>query len=211
FDADALVDAVTADADSSTSAHDMGGDIVPAFVERGEACVYDFRDNDVAGSHERDRDYWRDVGTLESYHAAHMDLVSTLPVFNLYNYDWPTYTHYGPYPPAKLVRGANDQPARTADSIVSAGAVITGGIVQESVLSPRCYVDADAVVTNSVLLDDVYVGHGAQVHNAILDKSVVVPDGMRIGEDPEADRARGLTVQESGLVVAGKGMPLGEA
>ncbi|UPK74881.1 glucose-1-phosphate adenylyltransferase [Nocardioidaceae bacterium SCSIO 66511] len=210
FDTDALVEAVSADAHAHATAHDMGGDIVPTFVERGEAAVYDFRGNDVAGSYNRDRDYWRDVGTLEAYHAAHMDLVSPLPVFNLYNYEWPTYTHYGPYPPAKLVHGANGEPARTEDSIVSAGAVITGGTVRESVLSPRCFVDADALVTNSVLLDDVYVGKGAQVHNAILDKSVNVPAGMRIGSDPEADRANGLYVGGSGLIVAEKGLPLGQ-
>ncbi|UYM07178.1 glucose-1-phosphate adenylyltransferase [Solicola gregarius] len=206
FETDALVEAVSADARNESTNHDMGGDVVPALAARGEAAVYDFRDNDVAGSYNRDRDYWRDVGTLESYHAAHMDLVSPLPVFNLYNYEWPTYTHYGPHPPAKLVRGANGEPARTEDAIVSAGAVITGGTVRESVLSPRCFVDADAVVTDSVLLDEVYVGKGAQVHNAILDKGVSVPAGMRIGDDAEADRANGLIVQESGLVVAEKGL-----
>ncbi|HLR85245.1 MAG TPA: glucose-1-phosphate adenylyltransferase [Nocardioidaceae bacterium] len=208
FDTDALVDAVTADARSDVSGHDMGGDIVPVFVGRGDAAVYDFHDNVIAGTSEHDGDYWRDVGTLETYHAAHMDLVSPLPTFNLYNYDWPTYTHSGPYPPAKLVRGLNGEPARTTDSIVSAGAVITGGHVSESVISPRCFVEADAVVTNSVLLDDVYVGRGARVHNAIVDKSVTVPAGMRIGENADVDRAGGLVVCDSGLVVAEKGLPL---
>ena len=208
FDTDALVDAVTADARSDSSGHDMGGDVLPAFVARREAAVYDFHDNVIAGTYESDGDYWRDVGTLEAYHAAHMDLVSPLPTFNLYNYDWPTYTHSGPYPPAKLVRGLNGVPARTTDSIVSAGAVISGGSVRESVISPRCFVDADAVVTNSVLLDDVYIGRGARVHNAILDKSVTVSPGTRIGEDADSDRACGLVVCDSGLVVAEKGLPL---
>src|SRR5699024_10375355 len=198
FDTDALVDAVTADARSDVSGHDMGGDIVPVFVGRGDAAVYDFHDNVIAGTSEHDGDYWRDVGTLETYHAAHMDLVSP----------WPTYTHSGPYPPAKLVRGLNGEPARTTDSIVSAGAVITGGHVSESVISPRCFVEADAVVTNSVLLDDVYVGRGARVHNAIVDKSVTVPAGMRLGENADVDRAGALVVCDSGLVVAEKGLPL---
>ena len=208
FDTEALVDAVTADARDDSTGHDMGGDIIPAFVSRGEAAAYDFHDNVIAGAYGSDGDYWRDVGTLEAYHAAHMDLVSPLPTFNLYNYDWPTYTHSGPHPPAKLVRGVNDRPARTTDSIVSAGAVITGGTVSESVLSPRCFVEADAVVTNSVLLDDVYIGRGARVHNAILDKSVTVPAGMRVGEDAGTDRGYGFVVCDSGLVVAEKGLPL---
>ncbi len=105
FDADALVEAVTSDSMLDGSKHDMGGDIVPAFVRRNEAGVYDYKDNDVAGSTDRDRGYWRDVGTLASYYAAHMDVVSPLPIFNLYNFKWPIYTSYGPQPPAKLVQG----------------------------------------------------------------------------------------------------------
>jgi glucose-1-phosphate adenylyltransferase len=115
FDAEALVEAVTRDAEVEDSRHDMGGDIIPYFVSRGEAFVYDFRDNEVPGSLPRDRDYWRDVGTLESYYDAHTDLISVLPAFNLYNYDWPIYTSYGPRPPAKLVRGAKDTAGRALD------------------------------------------------------------------------------------------------
>ena len=99
FDADALIEAVTDDSVMSGSTHDMGGDIVPAFVSRGEAAVYDFRDNDVPGSTERDRGYWRDVGTMASYYAAHMDVIAPLPVFNLYNFHWPLFTSYGPSRP----------------------------------------------------------------------------------------------------------------
>ena len=105
FDADALVDAVTADATLHGSKHDMGGDIVPAFVGKGAAGVYDFKDNMVPGSTDRDRGYWRDVGTMASYYAAHMDVVSPLPIFNLYNFDWPIYTSYGPQPPVKVGPG----------------------------------------------------------------------------------------------------------
>ena len=111
FDADALVEAVTRDATTDGSKHDMGGDIVPAFVRRAQAGVYDYKDNVVPGSTDRDRGYWRDVGTLGSYFAAHMDVVSPLPVFNLYNFEWPIYTSYGPQPPAKLVQGADGSPA----------------------------------------------------------------------------------------------------
>ncbi|MGI8613779.1 MAG: glucose-1-phosphate adenylyltransferase [Nocardioidaceae bacterium] len=204
FDADALVAAVTADAADEGSRHDMGGDIIPAFVDRGEAGVYDFRDNVMQGSHGRDRDYWRDVGTLQSYYEAHLDLVSPVPAFNLYNYEWPIYTHYGPHPPAKFAQDAAGSPGRATDSLVSPGVVISGGHVTESVLSPGCFVDSGAHVQESVLLDDVTVGAGAVVRRAILDKSVVVPPGASIGVDPERDAALGLTVTESGLVVAGK-------
>ncbi len=208
FDADALVDAVTRDADLEGSMHDMGGDIVPAFVARGEAGVYDFRDNDVPGSLPRDKDYWRDVGTLDSYYEAHLDLVSRLPVFNLYNGDWPIYTDYGPYPPAKIVQGSGQTVGRAFDSIVSPGVVVSGGQVKASVLSPGCFVDADAQVDQSVLLNSVTIGPGAVVRGAILDKNVVVPAGVRIGVDADEDRARGLTVTDSGLVVAGKDQPI---
>ncbi|GAB3599222.1 glucose-1-phosphate adenylyltransferase [Angustibacter peucedani] len=205
FDTAALVDAVTRDSKDEDSKHDMGGDIVPDFVSRGEAGVYDFKDNVVPGSTERDRDYWRDVGTLDSYFDAHMELVSVFPVFNLYNYDWPIYTDYGPYPPAKFVHGWHGRIGHAVNSSVSPGVVVSGATVENSVLSPGCYVHSWSSVSDSVLLDDVEVGRHAVVRRAIVDKNVVIPEGARIGMDPKEDRARGLTVTESGLVVIGKG------
>lgn len=204
FDADALVEAVTRDAELEGSRHDMGGDIVPAFVAKADAGVYDFKDNAVPGATDRDRGYWRDVGTMGSYHAAHMDLVAPLPIFNLYNYDWPMYTSYGPHPPAKLVRGPGDQPAQTYDAVLSPGVVVAGGSVSRSVLSPSVRVEAGAGVTNSVLLDGVTVGRGAVVRNAIIDKGVAIPEGAEVGVDHVADQARGLQVID-GLTVMGKG------
>jgi glucose-1-phosphate adenylyltransferase len=209
FDADALVEAVTKDSDLEGSKHDMGGDIVPAFVNSDNAGVYDFKDNVVPGSTDRDRGYWRDVGTMGSYHAAHMDLVSVLPVFNLYNYAWPMYTSYGPHPPAKLVRGTEGEPAQAYDAVLSPGVVVTGGNVSRSVLSPSVRVETGAEVTNSVLLDGVLVGRGAVVRNAIVDKGVVIPDGAQLGVDLDADRARGLQVHD-GLTVLGKEQPFPE-
>lgn len=202
FDADALREAVTRDADED-SKHDMGGDIVPSFVDRGEAAVYDFKDNVVPGSNERDRGYWRDVGTMGSYYAAHMDLVAHLPVFNLYNQQWPIYTTYGPQPPAKLVEGEGMAPVTAYNSILSPGVVVTGGSVRESVLSPSVRVESGARIDGAVLLNGVRVGEGAIVKNAIIDKNVVVPPGAEIGVDPEADRARGFMV-EDGLTVLAK-------
>jgi glucose-1-phosphate adenylyltransferase len=205
FDADALLDAVTRDSAREDSRHDMGGDIVPDFVNRGQAGVYDFRDNDVPGSTDRDRNYWRDVGTLDSYYDAHMDLISVLPVFNLYNYDWPIYTDTGFYPPAKFVHGWHGRIGHAVNSTVSPGVVVSGAMVENSVLSPGTYVHSWSSVSDSVLLDHVRVGRHAVVRRAIIDKNVVIPENARIGLDPAEDRANGLTVTDSGLVVIGKG------
>lgn len=205
FDTDALIDSVTRDSEREGSKHDMGGDIIPDFVARGEAGVYDFRDNDVAGSTDRDRDYWRDVGTLDSYYDSHMDLISVVPIFNLYNYEWPLFTDYGPMPPAKFVHGWHGRIGHAVNSTVSPGVVISGAMVENSVLSPGVYAHSWSSVTDSVLLDGVQVGRHAVVRRAIIDKNVVIPDNARIGMDPEEDRARGFTVTESGLVVIGKG------
>jgi glucose-1-phosphate adenylyltransferase len=206
FDADALVDAVRRDATEVGSKHDMGGDIVPGFVRRNQAGVYDFKDNDVPGSTDRDRGYWRDVGTIGSYYAAHMDLVSPLPVFNLYNFDWPIYTSYGPQPPVKVTQGEQGQAASTLETVLSPGVVISGGAVSRSVLSPATFVGAGAEVSDAVLMNGVRVGAGAIVRNAILDKNVVIPPGARLGVNAEEDLARGFAV-EDGLTILGKDHP----
>jgi len=205
FDAKALVEAVTQDSEDEESKHDMGGDIVPYFVNRGEASVYDFKDNDVPGSTERDKDYWRDVGTLDAYFESQMDLVSVHPVFNLYNYDWPLYTHQGPWPPAKFVHGWQGRIGHAVNSIVSPGTVVSGSFVENSVLSPNVMIRSWSTVSDSVLMDNVDVGRHAVVRRAILDKNVVVPEGARIGMDPNEDRARGFHVTDSGITVVGKG------
>jgi glucose-1-phosphate adenylyltransferase len=181
----------------------MGGDIVPWFVDKSESAVYDYKDNEVPGSTDRDRGYWRDVGTMRSYYAAHMDLVSPLPVFNLYNKAWPIYTSYGPHPPAKLVEGASGAGVSTFNSILSPGVVVSGGTVNQSVLSPAVWVKDGAEVSDSVVMDGVHVGEGAVVRNAIIDKGVVIPPGFRIGVDADEDRARGFVVDE-GLTVLAK-------
>ena len=204
FDADALTDAVTRDAELERSKHDMGGDIVPWFVDKSESAVYDYKDNVVPGSTDRDRGYWRDVGTMRSYYGAHMDLVSPLPVFNLYNTHWPIFTSYGPHPPAKLVEGASGAGVTTHNSILSPGVVISGGAVNRSVLSPAVWIQDGAEVSDSVLMDGVHVGEGAIIRNAIIDKNVVVPAGAQIGVSAEDDLARGFAV-EDGLTVLAKG------
>lgn len=202
---DALIRAVTEDAENPTSRHDMGGDLVPAFVERGTASVYDFIHNDVPGSTDRDRQYWRDVGTLDSYYDANQDLISIEPVFNLYNDEWPVYTGYTGLPPAKFVHAGAGRLGHAADSIVSPGVIVSGATVSGSVLSPGTYLHSWAQVTDSVLMDGVIVNRYAQVHRAILDKNVVVHERARVGIDREQDLARGFTVTESGITVVPKG------
>ncbi|MDC7121400.1 glucose-1-phosphate adenylyltransferase [Cellulomonas fimi] len=204
-DTDALVRAVTEDAENPTSRHDMGGDIVPAFVARGTAAVYDFIRNDVPGSTPRDRDYWRDVGTIDAFYEANTDLISIEPVFNLYNNEWPLYTGYTGLPPAKFVHAGAGRLGHAADSIVSPGVLVSGATVSGSVISPGVRLHSWAQVTDSVLMDDVHVHRYAQVHRAIIDKNVVVPERARIGLDREHDLARGFTITESGITVVPKG------
>ena len=203
--ADALVEAVTRDAENLDSRHDMGGDIVPYFVDRGTAGVYDFIRNDVPGSTDRDRDYWRDVGTIDSYYDANKDLISVTPVFNLYNHEWPLHTGYVGLPPAKFVHAGAGRLGHAADSIVSPGVLISGATVVGSVLSPGVHLHSWAAVSDSVLLDDVQVHRHAQVHRAIVDKNVTIKERARVGLNKEEDRARGFTVTDSGITVVPKG------
>ena len=204
MNADAMVDAVTRDSRSTTSRHDMGGDIVPYFVDKGQCGLYDFIDNDVPGSTPRDRDYWRDVGTLDAYYDANQDLIAVEPVFNLYNSDWPLYTGYTGLPPAKFVHESGDRVGHATDSIISPGVVVSGGDVSSSVLSPDVRVHSWSQVSGSVLMDGVQVGRHATVSNAILDKSVVVAEGATVGVDRELDAARGFTITTDGVTVVPK-------
>jgi glucose-1-phosphate adenylyltransferase len=204
FDTRVLIDAVKRDALDPSSKHDVGGNLIPALVEEGQAQVYDFADNRVPGSTDRDRGYWRDVGTLDAFYEAHMDLISVHPIFNLYNLDWPIYTGHDPLPPAKFVFNDEGRRGTAIDSMVSPGAILSGGSAERSILSPGVHLDAGATVHDSVLMDGVRVGRGAVVRNAIIDKNVVVPDGAQIGVDLARDRAR-FAVTPSEVRVLGKG------
>ena len=206
FDADILMDAVLRDGERSDSNHDMGGDIVPDFVSRGAASVYDLNQNEVPGSTERDRFYWRDVGSIDSFFEAHQDLISALPIFNLYNREWPIFSQQLNSPPATFVRDAKGTLGTTIDSIVSLGCIISGAHIERSILGPWTTIGSGAELTDCIVFERARIEPNATVRRAILDKDVVIEEGATVGVDPDADRARGLTVTESGITIVGKGV-----
>jgi glucose-1-phosphate adenylyltransferase len=204
FTTKALIEAVTSDAADESSKHDIGGNLIPQLVASGNAQVYDFAQNEVPGTHERERGYWRDVGTLDAFYDAHMDLISVDPIFNLYNRRWPILTWPDPLPPAKFVFEAEGRVGHAVDSMVCAGVVVSGSTVRRSVLSPEVHTHSHSLVEDSILMHGVDVGRRAIVRRAIVDKNVQIADGATIGVDAKRDRER-FTVSEGGVVVIGKG------
>jgi glucose-1-phosphate adenylyltransferase len=207
FDTEVLLDLVHRDSIRDDSRHDIGGDLIPQLVDDGVAHVYDFTTNVVPGATDRDRAYWRDVGNLDAYFDAHMDLVSVEPVFNLYNDAWPILTHFPSAPPAKIVAVAEYGAGQVADSLLSNGVIVSGAYVRGSVLSPGVRVEPGAVVESCIVLDDVVIGSGARLRNTIIDKNVHVPPGAAIGHDLELDRSR-FTVSARGVVAIAKSEPI---
>src|SRR5579871_220330 len=205
FDTDLLAEVLRKDAADDSSRHSMGGDIIPMLVRAGAAHVYDFLQNKVPGTVAYEHGYWREIGTLDSYFEAHMDLCATEPTFNLYNDRWPILTHVAAQPPAKFVHDDGDRVGHAINSLISNGVIVSGGLVRSSVLSPGVRVDSWARVERSVIMHNSRVRRYAVVENAIVDKNVVIAEGATVGVDKEHDRARGLVVSDGGITVIGKG------
>ena len=188
--------------------HDFGRDILPAMVKSGRAVfVYDFFDNRVPGEGERERGYWRDVGTVDAYWEAQMDLVNVQPHFNFYNHRWPIRTGISHDPPAKFVF-RDEVGGRTGvatDSLVANGCIISGGRIHRSVLSPRCRVNSFSDLEECVLFEGVTIGRHTKLKKCIVDKDVEVPQGLQVGIDKAADVARGFMVTDTGVTVVPKG------
>jgi glucose-1-phosphate adenylyltransferase len=201
FNRQALIDVLNKDAVLETSRHDFGRDIIPFMYPDHRVFVYRF--GMVGG---KDADYWRDIGTIDAYYQANMDLASVSPIFNLYDKSWPIRTYEGQYPPAKTVFADEDKgrAGKALDSIICSGVIISGGRVERSILSPGVRVNSYAQVESSILFHNVVVGMRAKVKRAIIDKGVRVPDGMKIGYDLEKDRQQ-FFVSDRGVVVIPKG------
>ncbi len=197
FNTSLLVRALLEDAEDNASSHDFGRDILPKWLNRARVIAYDFRD-----LNRKSVSYWRDVGTLDAYYEANMDLVVVTPEFNLYDRNWPIRTRQLQHPPAKFVFAqAGRRMGIALDSIVSAGCIVSGGRVIRSVLSPGVRVNSYSEVDSSILMHDVEVGRHSRIRNAILDSGAKIEEGTTIGYDLEADRARGYVVSEGGVVV----------
>ena len=205
FSKSTLVDLLEADAKDPASHHDFGKDILPKLAGNGSIYAYNFQTNRIPGEPEDSIPYWRDVGTIEAYYEANMDLRSVKPDLNLYNRQWPLRSASYPDPPAKFTFDDAHRRGEAIDSIVSSGCILSGGVVRNSILSRGVRVHASALVEGSVIMDNCDIGRHAKVRRAILDKNVHVPENVQVGYDIEADRAHGWHVTDSGIVVISGG------
>ncbi|MFH1874344.1 MAG: glucose-1-phosphate adenylyltransferase [Pseudomonadota bacterium] len=205
FKTSILKQAILADAQNKDSKHDFGKNIIPAIYKQTKVMVYNLDTNKIPGITEKEKGYWRDVGSIDQYWQSSLDLVSVSPVFNLYNYDWPIHTARETHPPAKFVFAdeTSKRIGMATDSMVCDGVIISGGRIQRSVLSPRVRINSFAEVEESILFDNVNVGRYAKIRRAIIDKNVTIPPKMEIGYDLEKDKKR-FTVSPEGIVVIPK-------
>ena len=196
FNTEFLYEQVIRDADTIDTQHDFGRNVIPSIIDKYRVYAYPFRDPDSGK-----RAYWRDVGTLDAFWEANMEMVSVTPQLNLYDKQWPIWTHQLQAPPAKFVFDEPDRRGQAIQSIVSGGCVVSGSTVRGSLVFSNCYVHSYAEVTDSVILPDVDIGERARIHKAIIDRGCQIPEGMEIGIDHDADRARGFRVTKKGVTL----------
>ncbi len=204
FSTRTLLDLLEADAKTPGSHHDFGMDILPKLAGSAPIYAYNFETNQIPGEAEASMPYWRDVGTIEAYYEANMDLNHVKPDLNLYNREWPVRSTSYPDPPAKFVFDEENRRGHAIDSIVSGGCILSGGFVRKSVLGRGVHVHTGALVEGCVIMDNCDIGRHAKVRRAILDKNVRIPPNTTVGYDLDADRARGWHVSDSGIVVIGR-------
>ncbi len=204
FSTRTLLELLNADAHNASSHHDFGKDILPKLAGKAPIYAYNFETNRIPGEAEDSVPYWRDVGTIDAYYEASMDLNQIKPDLNLYNREWPVRSTSYPDPPAKFVFDEQNRRGEALDSIVSGGCILSGGMVRKSVLGRGVRVHTGAVVEGTVIMDNCDIGRYAKVRRAILDKNVRIPEGASVGYDLDADRAQGWHVTDSGIVVIGR-------
>ena len=204
FERGPLVDELKKDAKEKNSDHDFGKNILPKMFPAGNVFVYDFSQNYIPGIEEEEKGYWKDVGTLDTYWEANMDLVGVLPHFNLYNNKWPVLTYIPPLPPAKFVHFSDLRTGHAINSMISSGAIISGALVENSVVGYNVRIHSFAHVEHSVIMNNVSIGRGAKIRKTIIDKHVQIASEVQIGYDLEADKKR-FEVTENGVVVIPKG------
>ena len=196
FNTDFLYEQVIRDADTPGTQHDFGRNIIPSIIDKYQVFAYPFRDPETG-----EQAYWRDVGTLDAFWEANMELVSVTPQLNLYDTDWPIHTHQQQAPPAKFVFDEKDRRGEAIQSMVSGGCVVSGAAVHNSLLFSNVKVNSYSKVTDSVVLPEVNIGRKSRIHRAIIDRGAVIPKGTEIGMDHDADRERGFRVTDSGLTL----------
>ncbi|HMN48813.1 MAG TPA: glucose-1-phosphate adenylyltransferase [Ignavibacteriaceae bacterium] len=205
FNANTLKDVLLEMEAKKIKNHDFGHDVIPYLIETGHKVIaYKFLDEN-----KKSQPYWKDIGTIDSYYAANMDLISVTPEFNLYDPEWPLRTHQHQYPPAKTVSHEGERVGRTLNSLVCDGTIVSGGLVERSLLGPNVKINSYSYITDSIIMNNVVVGRHARIRRAIIDKNVKIPEGYEIGFDLDGDRKK-FTVTETGIVVIQKNMVLPE-
>ena len=205
FDKNVLIDAIERDSKIEESNHDFGKNVIPMLLKEGKRIfIYNFAENHFPGMTPKEKGYWRDVGCIDAYWQANMDLLEYEPELNLYSKDWPLRTFNYNYPPAKFIWQEGDRVGMATNSMVSEGCIVSGGILSCCVLSPKVRINSYAQVSDSILMENVNVGRYSEIRKAIIDKNVDIPPYTRIGVNREEDIARGFYVSEGGVTVVPK-------